>query len=152
MLNWYAMYDQFEESALPTVDAMQEMWTGMKVENSSPVIVSRTDGKTGGELFIDGKTSDRNVQMAKGSTHTASVNASDPEGDALNYDWKIIRDERQDVGKTMSPIAGLFSGKTDAPSVNFKAPAAEGNYRLIVYVRDRAHSKASCAVFPFKVN
>lgn len=152
VLNWYAMYDQFEESALPTVDAMQEMWTGMKVENSSPVIVSRTDGKTGGELFIDGKTSDRNVQMAKGSTHTASVNASDPEGDALNYDWKIIRDERQDVGKTMSPIAGLFSGKTDAPSVNFKAPAAEGNYRLIVYVRDRAHSKASCAVFPFKVN
>ncbi len=151
VLNWYAMYDQFEASALPTVDAMEEMWTGKAPENSAPVIASREDGKTGGKIYIDGKTSDQSISLAHGSQHTASVDASDPDGDELTYDWKIITDVRQDVGKSMSPIAGLFTGKM-GPQVNFKAPTAAGYYRLIVYVRDKAHGTATCAVIPFKVN
>lgn len=151
VLNWYAMYDQFEASALPTVEAMEEMWTGEAPMNSAPVIASREDGKTGGKIYIDGRTSDQSIALAHGSQHMASVDATDPDGDELTYDWKIIPDVRQDVGKAMSPIAGLFTGKMGA-QVNFKAPSATGYYRLIVYVRDKAHGTASCAVIPFKVN
>ena len=90
--------------------------------------------------------------MAPGSTgHTATVKATDPDGDEITYDWKIIKDIESPWGTPKSDVVtGLFSGNMGA-SVSFKAPAEAGYYRLMVYARDKKNGSAACAVVPFEV-
>ena len=147
VLTWYTMFDQFYNAALPAVDAMSKLWSGEAPSNSAPCIAGR------GDLTIDGKSASFNVSLTASSTaHTASVKATDPDGDPLSYDWRIIKDERLPYGNKMSGgIGGLFEGQTNRNTVTFKAPSEAGAYRLIVYVRDQAHKKASSAVLPFEV-
>lgn len=148
VLTWYTMFDQFSNAALPSVDMMTYLWSGSYPENRAPVVASRTD------LTIDGKSASDNVSLSKASSvHTAKIVATDPEGDKLKYEWRIIKDENLGFGVPMSGgISGLFStNQTDQNSIGFTAPSEAGNYRLIVYVRDLNHKKASCAVLPFEV-
>ena len=141
VLTWYATFDQFENAALNAVDTMSELW-GKNVANRAPTI---------GEITIDGKGASSSVTLEAGRNGVnASVSASDPDGDVLTYDWKVVRDQRQGAGVLMQPLSGLFSGEMSG-NVSFSAPSAAGNYRLIVYARDRQHAKAAMAVIPFKV-
>ena len=120
---------------------MSELW-GKNVANRAPTI---------GEITIDGKGASSSVTLEAGRNGVnASVSASDPDGDVLTYDWKVVRDQRQGAGVLMQPLSGLFSGEMSG-NVSFSAPSAAGNYRLIVYARYRQHAKAAMAVIPFKV-
>ena len=147
VLSWYSMFDMYEKNILPTAQMMQELWTGKKPENSAPVIASVND------LTVDnGKKASQSISMAPGSTgHTATVKATDPDGDEITYDWKIIKDIESPWGTPKSDVVtGLFSGNMGA-SVSFKAPAEAGYYRLMVYARDKKNGSAACAVVPFEV-
>ena len=147
VLSWYSMYDMFEKQALPTAQVMQELWTGKKPENSAPVIASVND------LKVDnGRTASQSISMTPGSTGpTATVKATDPDGDAITYDWKIVKDVVSPWGTPKSDVVtGLFSGAM-GESVSFKAPAEAGYYRLMVYARDKAHGTTALAVVPFEV-
>lgn len=141
VLTWYAMFDQFQKQALPAATAMSELWTGAPAAKKNPVISAMT---------LEGKTADKNVKIPSAALASAQVSASSPDGAALTYDWRIIRDVRLENGKTMSGISGLIQGKPDQ-NLSFKAPSKAGNYRLIVFVRDAANGLADVAVFPFNV-
>ena len=138
---WYTMFDHYSGYALPTVDVMREMWSGKADADRCPVIASATD------LKIDGATKGATITLDNSSTHTATVAAYDPDGDAITYEWHIVRDETL-YGK---PITGTLIGTTTTGSVTFTAPGSKGNYRLIVYARDDAHGKTACASLPFAV-
>ncbi|MGN0191265.1 MAG: hypothetical protein ACI39U_06380, partial [Candidatus Cryptobacteroides sp.] len=141
VLTWYAMYDQFQKQALPAATVMSELWKGVASSEHNPVI---------SEMKLNGKTADQNVKIPSSELASASVVASSPDGAALSYDWRIVRDVRLEEGKTMSGISGLIQGKPDQ-NLSFKAPSTTGNYRLIVYVRDAASNLADVAVIPFNV-
>ena len=142
VLTWYATFDQFENAALNAVDTMSELW-GKNVTNHAPTI---------GEITLNGKDASSNVILTAGQSGvTASVSAADPDSDTITYDWKVVKDQRQDAGVLMQPLSGLFSGDM-SDNVSFTAPSVAGNYRLIVYARDKEHGKAAMAVIPFKVN
>lgn len=141
VLTWYAMYDQFQKQALPAATVMSELWKGAASSKHNPVIT---------EMKIAGKTADQNVKLPSAELSSASVVASSPDGAALTYDWRIVRDVRLEDGKTMSGISGLIQGKPDQ-NLSFKAPSTPGNYRLIVFARDAASNLADVAVFPFNV-
>ena len=141
VLTWYAMFDQFMKQALPAATAMSELWKDAPAEKKNPVI---------SEMTIEGKTADKNVKIPSATLASAHVSASSPDGAALTYDWRIIKDVRLEAGKIMSGISGLIQGTADE-NVSFKTPAKAGNYRLIVFVRDAASKLADVAVFPFSV-
>ncbi|MGN1246898.1 MAG: hypothetical protein ACI4UN_09705 [Muribaculaceae bacterium] len=138
---WYTMFDHYSGYALPAVDVMREMWSGTADADRCPVIASAAD------LKIDGATTGATITLNSASTHTATVVASDPDGDAITYEWRIVRDETL-YGK---PITGSLIGTTATGSLTFTAPGTKGNYRLIVYARDEAHGKTACASLPFTV-
>lgn len=144
VLSWYALYDQFQKYSLPAVDIMSELWTGSPVANRAPIV---SDYQC---LTVNGMTAEQNIKLKGGEMADAVVVASDEDGDPLTYDWKIIVDARKEAGKLMQPLSGLIQGKP-AETVSFKAPAEEGNYRLIVYVRDAESKKADIVAFPFQV-
>ncbi len=146
VLSWYSMYDMYEKQALPTTQVMQELWTGKKPANSAPVIASVND------LTVDNQKASQSISMAKGSAgHTANVKATDPDGDPITYDWKIIKDVVSPYGTPMSEVvSGLFSGSM-GETVSFKAPAEKGKYRIMVYARDKANGTTGHAVIPFEV-
>lgn len=144
VLSWYALFDQFQKYSLPAVDTMSELWTGTSVANHAPVIEDYQC------LTVNGLTADQEIKLRGGDLQEAAVVASDPDGDQLTYDWKIIRDERLEAGKLMQPLSGLIQGKPEEV-VSFKAPSEKGNYRLLVYARDAVNKKADLVSIPFRV-
>lgn len=141
VLTWYALFDQFQKQALPAATAMSELW-GATVTKHNPVITGMT---------LEGKTAEQNIQIPSAQTASASVVANSPDGAELTYEWKIVRDERQDAGRLMSGLTGLIQGKPDQ-NLSFTAPSSVGNYRLIVYARDAASNLGDVAVIPFQVS
>jgi hypothetical protein len=65
---------------------------------------------------------------------------NDPEGDKLNGKWLIVPESTDikaggDAESAPTPIGGLFKSKTSVGSI-FRAPRAEGPYRLFYEVTD----------------
>ena len=137
---WYAMYDQFSKYSLPSVDAMNELWSGT-VSNRAPVISGFT---------VNGQTADKSVKLMRGEIAAAAVESYDPDGDAQSWCWKIVEDKYLSPGTLMPDTPALVVG-TVGSSIRFKAPETRGAYRLIVWAQDAAHRKADIATFPFYV-
>ena len=85
------------------------------------------------------------------SSNEAKVTATDPDGDALTYDWMIMKEKTASSdGSLPDGITGLIDDNTQK-DITFKAPSTVGNYRLIVFVRDVKNKKVASAVIPFSV-
>jgi hypothetical protein len=120
---WYGMI-MTDGTRLGCVDALQAEWTGKAPANKSPLIKS---------LRLAGSAS-----VKAGDTVKASVDALDPEGDKLSYEWVLMgdsRDNRAGGGATANTNkqGGITSPAAAATDVKL---SGAGSYRLYVYIRD----------------
>lgn len=124
---------------------MQYAWTGSYPKNRAPVIATRND------MLMNGKKAEDAVIVSPNSSNEAKVTATDPDGDALTYDWMIMKEKTASSdGSLPDGITGLIDDNTKK-EITFKAPSTVGNYRLIVFVRDVKNKKVASAVIPFSV-
>ncbi|HTE12101.1 MAG TPA: hypothetical protein VK645_14050 [Chitinophagaceae bacterium] len=141
---WYGMFtEKGEESEV--VDAVQFLWSANWPANKAPHIYS---------LQLNNKKAIENVYLEKTTVYNVSAVAMDPENDKLSYRWEILPEPKQvgsggDFEARPKPVDGLIK-----PGINGKAsiqsPAAEGAYRLFVYITD-GHNKVATANIPFYV-
>jgi hypothetical protein len=137
---WFGMFLPSVERT-EAVDVATKFWTGKEPENRCPRI----------SAF---ETSLRGKVINKGDTFSASVSATDPDGDKLTYVWQVYsesRDKRFDGQGEDKPK--LISGPWDVVGGNkceLKFPNFTGSYRLYVKVLD-GKGNAAVANHPFRV-
>jgi len=141
---WYGMFLE-DGSETEAIDVMHYIWTGAWPENRSPRIES---------MKLDSKSSAVDVVLAEGSSHKATVLASDPDGDELVYRWEIMRESGAtqtggDKEEIPGNIEGLIEGSA-TNSITIETPGEPGAYRLFVYVYD-GQGHAGHANIPFLV-
>ena len=141
---WYGMFMPSGEKT-ESVDVMQHVWTGEWPENRAPRIELPT---------LDGQTATDGVRLQTGQTASASVAATDPEGDELVYRWEVRREatilsEGGDDEPEPDVIPGLVAS-ADSAETTLTAPSDPGAYRLFVTIADGAGSAAH-ANLPFYV-
>ena len=145
VLNWYGLFHKNGYS-YGAVDELQYLWSGSYPANRAPVIASRTT-----DMLMNGKKAEDIIQVAAGSDNTATVTATDPDGDPLRYEWYIFKEATKDTDGSMPPcIQGLWTDNTKK-NLTFKAPVTQGGYRLYIFVFDDKNKKAASAVIPFNV-
>ena len=140
---WYGMF-LADGSPTGTVDLMHYLWNGAWPDNHSPGIET---------MLLDAKTASESVQIASGKRYAANVIASDPDGDALEYRWEIMRESEAtqtggDLEETPEVLPGLVDSRGGRAEVT--APDEPGEYRLFVYVHD-GRGSAGHANIPFLV-
>ncbi|MBS1705220.1 MAG: hypothetical protein JST40_05055 [Armatimonadetes bacterium] len=135
---WFGMFLPSGERT-EAVDVMSEAW-GKTVSNKAPQILSS-------DFSRRGKT------VGPGEALECTVNAKDPEGNALQYDWEIRFEasEKRYAGEG-EKIPALVGDKvtTNTGQFKFKSPTEPAAYRLYLTVHDRKGAGAS-ANWPFKV-
>lgn len=143
---WYGLFNRHGQP-FEAVQSMQYGWKGTFPADRAPRIETKQD------IQLNGKTVTDNITLYPGEACQAVVNAVDPEGEGLTYDWQIVREgiilgNKPESDATLPGIKGLFEDNTKR-SARFVAPS-EGEYRLYAFVYDKAGNVAS-AVIPFLV-
>jgi len=136
---WYGMFLP-DGCKLAAVDTMQKLWTGKAPSHLCPVIK---------KLAIIGPN-----EVGPGDTVKASVDASDPQGDKLKYEW-VVRSELdsykiQEPGASAGKAFAEAIAQNGAPQVSVKMPGTKGVYRIYCYVRN-AHDAAAVGSLPVLV-
>jgi hypothetical protein len=141
---WYGMF-LADGSETEVIDVMHYVWNGAWPPNRSPRVAA---------MLLDGKAAGDDIVLAAGGRYEASIDARDPDGDALEYRWEIMREsgatqEGGDQEEVPETLPGLVSAA--APGrVSLAAPAEPGAYRLFLYVHD-GQGHAGHANIPFLV-
>jgi hypothetical protein len=142
---WYGMFLETGEKT-ESVDVMHYLWTGNWPENRAPQLRN---------FYLNGKVASQNILLNTSQAIKASVEATDPNGDALTYRWEILPEvplEQQSDGGDFEPRPKtIFSAKTIDNNISLEAPDKPGEYRLFVYVFD-GNGNAATANIPFFVN
>jgi len=127
-------------------DVLHKEWTGQWPLNRAPSI---------SPIGIGDQAVHRGIYLKPGSGHTAYTDASDPDQDTLTFKWEIYHESQEkkeggDPEQKPQLIEGLILNGS-GPQLSFRAPAAEGAYRLFVYVFD-GKGNAATANAPFYVS
>ena len=137
---WFGMYLPTMEK-LPQVDAIVKAWTGKWPANRCPKI------KKISAPFL-GKA------VAKNQILKAEVDATDPDGDDLTYEWLIVEESKaRSVGGDKEYVPPSFPNLTvkDGYKVGeIKSPEKPGAYRLFLTIRDDKKNAATANI-PFLV-
>ncbi len=137
---WYGMFLPSGEK-LPTVDAMCRAWTGKWPDNRSPRVTA-----------FDSPL--REATVAPGQSVTASITATDPENDALSWEWAVIEEssDKKEGGDAEAVPPTVKGAVTTAANgtATIRTPDKPGAYRLFVTVRD-GKGGASAENIPFQV-
>ena len=141
---WYGVFTG-DGGRTEAVDAMQRIWTGQWPANRAPQVE---------DLLLDDKRAEDSVRLRPGRLYRAAVASTDPEQDALRYEWRLMREsqatqsggDREDIPETLS---GFVVGQ-HAARIGLRAPAEAGAYRLFVYIEDGQGGTAH-ANLPFLV-
>jgi hypothetical protein len=141
---WYGMFLQ-NGTETESVDTMQFVWTGAWPENRTPQVKS---------LSLDSRQAQQDVTLDAGVTYKAMVEAGDPDGDALRFDWQVMREsEATQAGGDRENVPQEITGRVIATRpghAELTAPDEPGAYRLFVYVYD-GKGHAGHANIPFQV-
>ena len=135
---WFGLFLD-DGSTTESIDVFQELWTDTKPTNSAPKLAS-----------LSSPIAASVVQPS--SLFSASVTATDPDADALTYLWTVTLESAGRDGdreKPTPPIDGCIAANGKS-SVEVRAPAAVGAYRLHVRMNDGQRHGAT-ANFPFQV-
>lgn len=120
------------------VDRLQEFWTGKKPENVAPQIV-RLDSNAMHQV------------LKPGQQFRASVQATDADGDALTYEWRVDSDDIKRNAENREIKPATISNAIQSPmsaQITAIAPSAPGAYRLFVFVKDgKGHAGTANAAF-----
>jgi len=148
VITWYSMFNRLG-MALESAHTMRYMYTSSKSSNLPPRI------EYGSDLKINGKIAVESVMTSTAATNTANVDAYDPDGDNLTYEWIVCREgisfdrDNQNFEGSL-PMADGVEITPNGASVTFKV-TQEGNYRLNCFVFD-GNDNAAHASFPFYVS
>lgn len=141
---WYGLFLASGE-ATASVDAMQYLWTGSWPENRSPAI---------GPIELDSRLAKADITLVPDGVYQAHVQATDGDGDALDYRWKVLRESSaKTIGGDPEEVPRLIEAavvETGDGSIRLSAPSTAGAYRLFVEVRD-GQGHAAYANLPFRV-
>jgi hypothetical protein len=128
---WYGLFN--EGLRTESIDRMEWNWSGKRPVNLAPVVT---------EMEVNGLTDKRQVVLLPGGSNTASLSATDGDGDALDFRWdirpevEIPLDNYAGNRETPAvPLDGLIADARRA-AIRFTTPTREGAYRLFVTVRD----------------
>jgi hypothetical protein len=145
-LTWFNMFAETDADlglsgeSYPSVDVMAYEWSGGTwPANRAPAVQG---------LTVNGLAAQSSVVVAPSSPLSASVLATDPDGDTLGYAWEIVS-EPASWSPSRPTRAGLPE-KSAIPTRTITAPAVVGAYRLYVYVVD-GKGHAGTANLPFSV-
>jgi hypothetical protein len=142
---WFSMFTEDGEET-EVMDVMIKGWTGVSPKNRAPKISHFT---------LDNKKGQENITLKADSLIKANVEISDPDGDKITYQWKIIpesTDKKTGGDKEKSPkaIKGIFKkSDTDKSNVTFLINSP-GEYRLFLFGKD-GHGNVATGNIPFKV-
>ncbi len=137
---WFGMFTPNGDRT-EAIDVLTQMWSGRQSANRAPTLNSFT--------FDLGQK-----EVSPGAKGTATVKATDPDGDTLIYKWEVRKeasDKRYAGEGEVRPgvVNGMLEGAKLA-TVTFEAPRIPGAYRVYVYVRDGKGNTAT-ANMPFAV-
>jgi len=136
---WFGMMLPTGEN-LQSVEEMTKFWSGKYPKNRSPR-VEKVGFEAGNEYAV-------------GGTIRAKVNASDPDGDPLRFEWKILEESTDKkpggYAQAAPPEVDHVAGKADGPSVTISGIKRAGQYRLAGYIRD-GKGNAATVNLPFLV-
>ena len=141
---WYGMFLE-DGTETEAIDVMEYIWTGAWPENRAPGISG---------MLLDSTNAHQSVTLAAGEAYAAAVDAADPDGDMLRFEWEVMHEskttkeggDREEVPPT---LPGLVVASGPGRAV-LSAPEQPGAYRLFVYVYD-GHGHAGHANIPFQV-
>ncbi|WP_421897521.1 T9SS type A sorting domain-containing protein [Marinoscillum sp.] len=141
--SWYSLFTVNGEST-EVVEAMQYSWTGSYPAERAPRIT---------QMVLNGQEEGDNVRLSVGSMNWATVDAYDPNGDGLSYEWYVVKEgydlDDATSGESLPGLDGLITYQSD-DSIAFSAPSAKGAYRLYAVVLD-GNSKVALMNIPFQV-
>ncbi|MYA16368.1 MAG: DUF4434 domain-containing protein [Gammaproteobacteria bacterium] len=142
---WFSLFTPDGEST-SAVDVLQFVWTGRAPANQAPVLES---------LTLARRPAADSVRLVVGKRYNAKVNVTDPDGDALAYQWRVKPESTEtvvggDVEAAIDDIPGLFVGDATQAEVALTAPEVPGTYRLYVMAYD-GQGHAAHANIPFLV-
>ncbi|MEM9373597.1 MAG: glycoside hydrolase family 2 TIM barrel-domain containing protein [Planctomycetota bacterium] len=127
---------------IETVDRLSAFWTGTLPEQRAPRVEALNL-----DLVDPGA-------VGPGSTIRARVTASDPNGDPLSVDWRIIGEstDRKSGGDAEAAPEDVSDPVIEASGMRatLRAPSDPGAYRVLVTVRD-GNGRAGTANVPFLV-
>ena len=140
---WYGLFTESGEES-EVVDVMQYLWKGKYPDNKAPHIYA---------FHLDGKKAQNSIQLKAGTAYEAVVDAIDPNQDRLTFHYELLPEatnvgeggDHEDRPKTV-PLKLANLNK-----VRITTPAANGAYRLFVYVKDGKNNVATANI-PFYVN
>ncbi len=135
---WFGLYTHDGETT-PSVDVLEEMWTGRVPANRAPVVKPIT--------------STAKTAVAPGAIFSAEVSATDPDQDVLSLHWAVLPELQGHQHNTNKKIPEFLVGAIEDHSkqkVSVTAPEKPGVYRLYVWVKD-GKGHAATANQPFEV-
>jgi hypothetical protein len=141
---WYGMF-LADGSETEVIDVMHYIWNGSWPDNRSPRVEA---------LLLDGRLATQDIVLDAGGRYAASVTVQDPDCDALEYRWEIMREseatqeggDKEEIPETLpNLVSAAGPGRAE-----LTAPAEAGAYRLFLYVYD-GQGHAGHANIPFLV-
>ncbi len=142
---WYGVFTA-DGRATEAVDELHRIWSGQWPDNRAPRI---------GSMRLDGRGADQSVRLTAGEEFSASVEAEDPDGDTLIFDWRVMEESTAtEVGGDREEIPPVLDGLIADPArsaIALRAPERPGAYRLFVYVGD-GRGRVAHANIPFFVD